>query len=329
MAEPLNATFFLFRKRAQGGVILRATLGFVAVCAVLVAIFAALTWGAWAGLFNMIGQAGRGQVTNDPTPVFGIFAIVGWGIILSFGFYVAMAAYEAACLKWMIRGEVGGFLGLNADADMWRVYGGYWMWFVVNLAVSIGASMLMAPIFFMVMPIMIRSAQTGVPDLTAFWILQIVGSLLQWLPIGYFALRFAPGNATSLATKKFAYFDAWKVTRGRVLPLLGSFALLWAIWLVLNVLLWLVVAAGLLMQLLPALWRMFTSPSTADVQAVTAMILAPQNLIPIGIGYAILALGGAVLAATFMGVNARAVIAAAEDGKIDAILPDSVAKTFE
>ena len=31
MAEPLNATFFAFRKRERGGVLLRATLAYVVI----------------------------------------------------------------------------------------------------------------------------------------------------------------------------------------------------------------------------------------------------------------------------------------------------------
>jgi hypothetical protein len=54
-----------------------------------------------------------------------------------------------------------------------------------------------------------------------------------------------------------------------------------------------------------------------------------QNLIVIGVAYAVLIGMSMLIYLLFFGINARAVVAAAEDGKIEGLSPETLAKTFE
>src|SRR6185503_16172494 len=116
MAEPLKATFFTLKHRDRA-VLLPATLVLIVLLALIAAAWAALNWGALLRIAELL-QAGASQTKpqmDDAAAMnlmFGMFALMGWSIILLFPAYLVVAAYEAACLRWMIRGEAPGLFGL-------------------------------------------------------------------------------------------------------------------------------------------------------------------------------------------------------------------------
>jgi hypothetical protein len=78
-----------------------------------------------------------------------------------------------------------------------------------------------------------------------------------------------------------------------------------------------------------ALMSLGAHPDPQQVMAVVASMFTPQNIVILCAAYAILVALSLILYVLFFGVSARAVIAAAEDGKIEGLTPDTLAKTFD
>lgn len=319
MAEPLKATFFTLKRRDRS-VLAPATLVLIAIVLVLAAALIALNWGTLSHFRDYFSL--DAAETKDPTRalaiVSGAFGFIGSVFLLIIPLYFAAAAYEAACLRWMIRGEAPGFFGWRFDNDMWRVYGIYWCWFAVHMAVGIAMSVLIVPIMFATMPGLFTSGSP--PDMMAMmrWQLsvQLPLSLLQYLPLIFIGVRFGPAAATSIARQRFSFFEAWTVTRGRFWELLGSFALLWLIAGVLLALILALTTGPFILRMWPLFADMWQKPSEADMQAYFNALFSPQNLMLYALGYAgyfVVLLGLALMS---YGVNARAAMAALEEGKI-------------
>src|ERR1043166_8443754 len=99
MAEPLNATFFAFRKREKGGVLTRASFAFLALAIVVLGAFIVVNYQAIGPIFGWYGQllnaAGKGAaaaqtsaMTPPPAGFFMLFASIIPGM---FGGYVLFA----------------------------------------------------------------------------------------------------------------------------------------------------------------------------------------------------------------------------------------------
>ncbi len=321
MAEKLNATFFALRKREQSGVLLRATLAFGIAAVVLIAIFAAVFWSSLGPTLTWYGQVFAASANNDTAAVEaagippGFFPLIGGFLLWAFPFYILCAAYESACLRWMIHGEVMGFMGLSLGAPTWRVWSVYWIWFLLNIAFSIVTSIAMAVI------IGIFAISSG-GDSNATGLAVVPAYLLQYGLMIYFAVRLAPAAAATIARRRFSFFHAWAVTRGRFWALLGSFFLLYLIYAIVSVAIgaaWFVSVLGSNAPDLASAMgdpQRFSAVMVETMQAYLQSLTEPKNWIVIGV----LQLVSLVLMLFFYvlqyGVNARAAQAAVEDGKI-------------
>ena len=220
--QPLNATFFAFRKREPGGVLLRASLAFVIVAAVLVVAFVGVNFASLAPALTWYSEVLGAAASSDTTSIenmslptgLGMLALTG--LVWTFFFAVLYASFEAACLRWMVRGETGGFMGLSLGADTWRVYSGYWLWFLLYMGFSIAMGIVVVTIVgVLTVGVERRSCRADERH--------DCGLCIQYATLIYFAMRFAPAAATSIARRKFSFFEAWKVTKGRFWALFGSF----------------------------------------------------------------------------------------------------------
>jgi hypothetical protein len=325
MANPLNATFFAFRKREKGGVLTRASLAFLALAIVFLGAFIALNYQAIGPIFGWYGQmisaASKGAAATSAsmmTPPPAGFVILFLSMLpFMFVFYVLFAAYEAACLRWMIRGETGGFMGLSLGADTWRVYLTYWIWFGLYMGYSIVSAMVIGAVFFATF------ASGGNPgDISTtmgpMFLASVVIRLVFYAILIYFAIRLAPASAITVARRQFAFFDAWTVTKGRFWALFGAFFIVFLIALAVEIVIGIVVF-GVAMS---GAWGAFTAagpnPGPEQVSALFAALFTPQNLLVICGAYVVFLALALVLYLMFFGINARAVIAAAEDGKVQA-----------
>ena len=279
------------------------------------------------------GQLLGAAATNDPNaianlaPPAGLFAIVGALFLWLFPIYILCAAFEAACLRWMIHGEVGGVMGLSLDAQTFRVWSCYWIWFLLNLAFSIVLQVVV------MVTIGIVAASTG-GDPSATMIVTGVVYALQYVPLAYVAIRLAPASATTIAKRKFSFFDAWTVTKGRFWALLGAFVLLYLIYAVASIAIaavWFAtVFAGSGVDLSGLADPARSSQVILQViQAYLQSFANPQTWALIGALQLVGTIIAMMLYIGMYGINARAVIAAAEDGKIEGLTPDTLAKTFD
>lgn len=315
--QALNATFFAFRKRDRGGVLFTATLAYAVIAIVLAGGFIALNWQAFADYMNWAVTMSQADPTmadpNDPfagmMPPQSVMALGGWYFLCLIFFYLLLAAYEAACLRWMIRGETKGVFGLALDGDTWRVYFTYWIWFFLLIAV-----------YFVVAIVVVGTVAgaamgaQGNPDaLGAMGPLALIVALLVIAGLIYFGVRFAPAAATSVAKRRFAFFDAWTVTKGRFWALLGAFVLLWLMYFVGVIILSTIASfamAGSMMS------QMQTGAEPATPEQAMAMFASPSVWIPLAIVYGLMIVGAFVFYVALFGVNARAALAAIEEGKI-------------
>jgi len=318
--QPLNATFFAFRKRDRA-VLLPATLAYAAIALVVFGVFAYLNWQAVVDYFNWtmtMGQNAEKADPSDPSAVFG--AMMPPASVMSLGpayflfmivAYLLFASYEAACLRWMIRGESKGLFGLTLDADTLRVYFTYWLWFFLVIA------------FYIVIAIVMIGVGAGVaigaqgnPDAAGPMGLAIFGLVVAlFAALIYFAVRFAPAAATSIAKRRFAFFDAWTVTKGRFWALFGSFLLLFLMYFVGIIVLSLIMGVAMGVSMAGQM-QAATEPQTP--QEAFAMFASPSVWIPMAICYGLMIVGAFVFYVALFGVNARAALAALEEGKIKA-----------
>ncbi|MCC6788357.1 MAG: hypothetical protein IT547_11010, partial [Hyphomonadaceae bacterium] len=235
--QALNATFFAFRKREKAA-LLPTTLAFAVIVLAMGAVFTALNWQAFVDYMNWVASisasnansaaAGVPPSMDAMMPPQSVMSIMPAYFLFLLGYYILLAAYEAACLRWMIHGETGGLFGLSLGADTWRVYFSYWIWFLLLIAFYIVCAIVaggaMASVFM--------GMQGGGEPSPAAVIIPLVLGLLVVLALIYFSVRLAPAAATSVARRKFAFFDAWKVSKGRFWGLLGAFVLLFLMFMV-------------------------------------------------------------------------------------------------
>ncbi len=324
MAEPLNAAFFTFKNRDRA-VLLPATVAIVVIIALLVAAFVALNWSAFVGFRDLFLLAGSGERVSDEQSLGFLgrfFALFGWAFLFLFPIYIAIAAYEAACLRWMIRGEAPGLFGLALNNDTWRVWGVYWCWLLAQMVVSIAMSFVMIPVMFMTMGDIMANPT---PENMMHWQLavQLPLTVLQYIPLIFIGIRFGPAAATSVLRNRFSFLDAWTVTRGRFWELFGAFA----IWAVVALLGFAVVFVGSIYAQFDgdfgAYWDLVFHPLTVPQgpDVIFERVFSREGMIIMGAGAAVNFAVWLVWALASFGVNARAALAAREEGKISYV-PD-------
>lgn len=319
-AQALNATFFAFKKRDRGGVLTMLTIAYLVLAIVIGGIFFALNAQGIMDYINWVTSMGARMETVDPNdpyamsammPPASVIALGPMYLLFSFVFYLLFAAYEAGCLRWMIRGETGGLFGLMLNADTWRVWFGYWVWFFLLVAFYIVGAIVFGGVIFGIL----ASAQSGAaPDATA-GLLAFVAVLALLIALTYFAVRFAPAAATSIARRRFAFFDAWTVSKGRFWALFGAFFLLFVMFFVA----YMIVAVGLGVAMGTTMAAQIGSgvePQTA--QDAYQVFSNPQFIIMVSAIVVIMTIASMMLYVAMFGVNARAALAALEEGKIKA-----------
>lgn len=319
--QSLNATFFAFKKRERGGVLWGASIAYAVLAIVLFGGFTALNWqaisdyGTWAA--SMSQQSGAATDPNNPfggmAPPASVMALGAWYSLFMIVFYLLLAAYEAACLRWMIRGETKGFFGLALDGDTLRVYFTYWLWLILAIVLYIVLAVVVVGIVAGVA--MGGGVQNSDPSaIASLGIGAFAGGLALCLLLIYFAVRFAPAAATSIAKRRFAFFDAWTVTKGRFWALLGAFLLLWLMYIVGICLFY----GAALFALGAQFWQQMATGGPASQADMAAMFASPTVWAPLLVLYLLLLVGGFVFYVALFGINARAAQAALEEGKITA-----------
>lgn len=295
MPEPLKAKFFAFSKRERRGVLRQAAGTHFALMIATAVIAVAVNSVVLSAVVQ--GQGRSAQL--GPTVQMMLFFSV---LVAAFVYFILMASFEASCLRWLIRGETKGFGGFSLSGDTWRVWLGQWLW----LAIAIP--------FLIVAGLLVTAAAQFVTAFAAFQALSGMTWPLVWaVLVSPLALRLAPGNAASVGRRKFAYFDGWRVTSSRFRALAGSYLIVWLVW---------VVALVVVFFALGMLVFAFTGDNSERAPLI--------NTLMSGVLIVTIAVGNMVATFLLAGVNARAVLAAAGEGKIEGVAtPDDVALVFE
>lgn len=320
--QSLNATFFAFKKRENGGVLLGASV-FYAIA--LIVSYAALVGIAWFLLggpsfmtwYNEVAAAqANGQVSNEMPPnMSGLLLLIPLAFVWIFLLFIVFAAYESACVRWMLRGDKSAPLNLHFGADMWRAYGTYWFWLVYSVV---------SCILFFVATFVVGLVASAAGEIGGWITLVAVPVLLAaWL---YTTVRLSPATATSIGIGEFAPFKAWKVSSGRFWALFGAYFLLFVIYLIVITIVSAVVMGSYYAQIFGGLdWTLMqTDPDAFMRQYELASLQAAQNLFATPLSTA-LYIGGQLLVyavaivfyVLWFGVETRAVQAALEEGKIE------------
>lgn len=324
MAERLDATFFAFRKRENGGVLLGASIVYFIALIVLFAVFGGIVFVTLGGMefftwySDVMSAVSSGATPPDPPSTInpaGMLMILPLEFIFLFVFFVVIAAYESACVRWMLNGEKSGPLNLHFGADMWRVYGTYWVWLLYSIVGMIG--------FFVVSAI---SGMVAVNLGDMGWIVALVIGLGYFFAWFYTTIRLSPMAATSIGVGQFAPFKAWRVTSGRFWALFGAYFLLFILYIIAFIVLGTVFFSAFYAQILSGLdlSQMQTDPTGFAESYNRASMAAIQNTFSTPAGIAMYVGGQVVFYAValffyvlWFGVESRAVQAALEEGKIE------------
>lgn len=315
--QALSATFFAFKRRERGGVLTMLSIAYWVLAIAVFGVFFLLNaqgiadYATWYGSLIQSGMQSSdpAAIQMNAMPPASVMALGPAYLLLLLVTYVLFAAYEAGCLRWMIRGETGGLFGLSLGADTWRVYFGYWVWLFLFIALYLVFILLAAGIgiaFAMSSGGAMESAAPATAIAMALGMLVFLGALL------FFGVRFAPAAATSVARKRFAFFDAWTVSKGRFWALFGSFLLLYLMFIVL----YFIVGGGLAFGMMSMVQVGQAEPQTA--QEAFQAFARPQSLALIGGFIVIMVIASMLLYLAMFGVNARAAALALEEGKIKA-----------
>lgn len=212
MSERLRATFFALQRR-EGGALLGATVCYVLIAAALLAAFLVPMFGSFGFAFG--GEPDAPPRLPDPMTVLWAFPL--W-LAVAFFYAVLTASFEAACLRWMIRGERPGLFGMTLDQDTWRVYGIYWIWALCGLVGWIGFFIVNGlTSYFLAENLIARAAVVAV-----YIVLMLVA-----------AAALAPAAAVSIAERRLVFGEAAQATEAHFGSLLGTYVVLFgAQWLV-------------------------------------------------------------------------------------------------
>ncbi|WP_395647424.1 hypothetical protein [Terricaulis sp.] len=299
MPAPLKATFHVFARRPRSGVLTAAVLVHALAALAVISAFPLLNR-------DVLEAALYGEDLGPDDGVLVLRMIVS-GAALALAYMLVMASLEAACLRWLLREEAGRSGGFSIGADTWRVFAGNLIWFLVASVATVIASILSG--------LAISLPGLGAEDSLLF-VFAGLGTpmavlLLMLLPLG---IGMGAGNAASISRRRFAYFDSWRVSHRRVRSLGGSYLLLWA--------LWFIVFAPALLGIRALLFQRFGVMGLTDTltEEGQALMIAALVLLYVLSNFAIVFF--------LAGLNARALEAAIEDGKIEGVSAN-VAQTFD
>ncbi len=173
---------------------------------------------------------------DDPGAVFSaIFGLIApflpWVIGLSLITGLVWSAFTAAGMRRYVRDEA---FRLRLGMDEIRIMGVGILWYLLMTVLYILPFLLIFSSVWGIVSEAIVNGETMTPAQEDALAMKIGGSvagafglMIILFPLYVFlATRLSPAFALTIKKRKFAFFDAWNVSRGRFWPILGAFVIL-------------------------------------------------------------------------------------------------------
>ena len=204
------------------------------------------------------------------------------GYLVSFVFGILMwVLFEAASQRRYMRAEGFG-LKLGGDEGRLLVVGLFWLGLIIALYIVM--------FLLMIVPITI-GAVLGSDGAIIAGLLTFVLFIAYFVAAIWIVVRFSPAGAMTIRDRKIRFGSAWRVTKGKVWTLIGSWLVLALIMMAIIMALYLVFAVMAMLALMPA----FLSGSD-DPAVVLAAFASPAFIIPaIIFGLVYLAFAGGMM----------------------------------
>jgi hypothetical protein len=301
-----ETTFFAFRKKEKAFVLTGATIGYVLALVIVYGAFIALNWQGFADYMSWsISMASDPEAAAGGTmPPSSVMMMIPGYLVSMFLLILIMAAYEAACLRWMVRDQTTpglNFLGIAFGPDTWRVLLVYITWIGVWIGLSI-ASLLLASGVAVAAGAIGDGAIAGLLSALVFIVLACA-----WV---FVLVRLAPAAAVTIGKEQYAFFDAWRASQGRFWTIFGSFAFV----IIMSIVGLLVFYFVAIVAVMGAVFGSAAAGAQPDPEAMAAAFTSPGAIIAMAGVYLILIALSMMVYVLFYGINARVALAANEDG---------------
>ncbi|MGH6950204.1 MAG: hypothetical protein ACREH4_04995 [Vitreimonas sp.] len=310
-ASPVDMALSAFRRREQRFVLTGASIVYVIVSFLLTAALLAAAFPVISALSAWQFESMRvlGEGGEPPRPPLGpIISLTPWLVGAGLLGLLLYAAYEAACLRWLVRGERGGVFGLTLGPDTWRVFACYFVWF----ALAIASALLIVGVYIGLSAV--RDAASvlllGVVFVAALAPLAL-GALMIWC-----AVRLSPASAVCVSQRRFAFFDAWKTTRGRFWELLGAFVILLAVYFGVGAFASVLIRIPMTQATYPLMQEVLGGGTVEEIiERARASFTAPLTVALVALYALVTTVLAMLLYVGWFGINARAVLVALDEGK--------------
>jgi hypothetical protein len=207
---------------------------------------------------------------------------VALGYLVSFVFGILMwIMFEAASQRRYMRAD-GFSLKLGGDEGRLVVVGLFWFGLLILLYIGM---------FILLMIPMLIGAAAGGDGAMAAGAVAVIVMLAYMVFAIWVAVRFSPAAAMTIRDRKIRFGSAWRVTKGKVWTLIGSWLVLALIMMVVMMVLYMVFAVTAVMSLMPVL-----QSGSDDPAEIIAAFTTPGFIIPaIIFGLVYMGLAGAMM----------------------------------
>ncbi len=206
----------------------------------------------------------------------GMVPLLPWYGLSMFAFWIVWAMFETASQRRYVRGERFS-LGFGADEMRMMVVG--LLWTLLGLVIwAVPSAMIFGGVWAGIAGASEGLTEDQVGQRIVAPMFGAMGLFLLLTPLyAFVATRLAPCFALTVRTREIRFFDAWNVSRGRFWPILGAYLILSVAGSILAQVIGGIVQLGMM----PAFMNMVQDAETGG--DVTAHMLSPAFLIPVGI----------------------------------------------
>lgn len=224
-----GALMFPFRAAHARSFPWKFALAMAAIGTVLTGLLLYLVRGTFFSMVDTLEQmddSGTEDVQLIFRTLFQAFgAVLPWLVVAALVSWAVWAMFTTASQRRYIFDED---FSLRFGSDELRMMGVGFVWYAAQSVFSIIILLVMAPVFMSVASGDIESMpENQLAGMVLGRMAIVMLLMLIFLPVYiFFATRFSPVFALTVKEKKFAFGDAWIVSRGRFWPILGAYLII-------------------------------------------------------------------------------------------------------